>query len=101
MHPCIHDMPFTLPKAINYLTNGRGVLAMWLGKALVSSVCYMTAVVIAVHTGGAAAGPAAVSPSEVRKTYVRPDEIPFPGANPYTPEKADVGKVLFFDPRLS
>ena len=28
-------------------------------------------------------------------------EVPFPKDNPYTKEKADLGKVLFFDPRLS
>lgn len=28
-------------------------------------------------------------------------EVPFPKDNPYSKEKADLGKVLFFDPRLS
>lgn len=28
-------------------------------------------------------------------------EVPFPADNPYTKEKSDLGKVLFFDPRLS
>lgn len=28
-------------------------------------------------------------------------EVPFPAGNPYSKEKADLGKVLFFDPRLS
>lgn len=28
-------------------------------------------------------------------------KVPFPKDNPYTKEKADLGKVLFFDPRLS
>jgi cytochrome c peroxidase len=28
-------------------------------------------------------------------------EMPFPADNPYTPEKAELGKLLFFDPRLS
>lgn len=28
-------------------------------------------------------------------------EVPFPKENPYSKEKADLGKVLFFDPRLS
>ena len=28
-------------------------------------------------------------------------EVPFPANNPYSKEKADLGKVLFFDPRLS
>ena len=28
-------------------------------------------------------------------------EVPFPKDNPYTKEKAELGKTLFFDPRLS
>jgi len=37
----------------------------------------------------------------MKKLYVRPTEIPFPADNPYTPAKAELGKTLFFDPRLS
>ena len=33
--------------------------------------------------------------------YHRPASIPFPAANPYSPEKAALGKSLFFEPRLS
>lgn len=33
--------------------------------------------------------------------YRRPAEIPFPASNPYTPEKAALGKALYFEPRLS
>lgn len=36
-----------------------------------------------------------------KSKYVRPDQIPFPKDNPYTPNKAALGKALFFDPRLS
>lgn len=36
-----------------------------------------------------------------RAVYRRPDTIPFPKDNPYTPEKAALGKMLFFDTRLS
>ncbi len=36
-----------------------------------------------------------------RDAYRRPLEIPFPTTNPYTPEKAALGKALFFEPRLS
>lgn len=39
---------------------------------------------------------------EALKTeYRRPTLIPFPEENPYTPEKASLGKKLYFDPRLS
>lgn len=37
----------------------------------------------------------------LRDAYRRPSEIPFPASNPYTPEKAALGKALFFEPRLS
>lgn len=36
-----------------------------------------------------------------RATYRRPTTIPFPDDNPYTQAKADLGKMLFFDPILS
>ena len=36
-----------------------------------------------------------------RAAYKRPDAIPFPASNPYTPDKAALGKALFFEPRLS
>ncbi len=33
--------------------------------------------------------------------YQRPSEIPFPEENPYSEPKAELGRMLFFDPRLS
>lgn len=39
--------------------------------------------------------------SRLRQAYNRPSEIPFPANNPYTPEKAALGKALYFEPRLS
>ena len=47
----------------------------------------------------ALAGPAA--PDPVRESFRRPDTIPFPGHAPYDPRIATLGKMLFFDPRLS
>lgn len=37
----------------------------------------------------------------LKKAYQRPKTIPFPPENPYTVEKAALGKMLFFDARLS
>lgn len=34
-------------------------------------------------------------------SYRRPTDIPSPAGNPTTPAKAELGKMLFFDPRLS
>ncbi|MBV8836493.1 MAG: c-type cytochrome [Alphaproteobacteria bacterium] len=38
---------------------------------------------------------------ELKAQYRRPDSIPFPKDNPYTTEKAALGKKLYFDTRLS
>jgi cytochrome c peroxidase len=39
--------------------------------------------------------------ASLKAAYKRPTEIPFPADNPYTPEKAALGKALYFDARLS
>lgn len=39
--------------------------------------------------------------TSLKAKYRRPADIPFPATNPYTPEKAALGKSLYFDPRLS
>ena len=38
---------------------------------------------------------------ELKNLYKRPTSIPFPSDNLYSTEKAALGKMLFFDPRLS
>ncbi len=38
---------------------------------------------------------------DVRSLYRRPTSIPFPKDAPYSPQLATLGKMLFFDPRLS
>lgn len=48
-----------------------------------------------------AVGAAAKSRAAWKKTYARPATVPFPRNNPYTAAKADLGRKLFFDPRLS
>jgi cytochrome c peroxidase len=44
---------------------------------------------------------AALALDAMKAQYRRPDVIPFPKDNPYTPEKAALGKKLYFDTRLS
>jgi cytochrome c peroxidase len=39
--------------------------------------------------------------AELKKLYKRPETIPFPATNPYTPQKVALGKLLYFDTRLS
>ncbi len=43
----------------------------------------------------------AAEPTAQKEAYQRPKTIPFPAENPYTYEKATLGKMLFFDARLS
>jgi cytochrome c peroxidase len=43
----------------------------------------------------------AASLQELKTLYERPNSIPFPVSNPYSAEKTALGKMLFFDPRLS
>ncbi|WP_198376171.1 cytochrome-c peroxidase [Neoroseomonas rubea] len=38
---------------------------------------------------------------QLRAMYRRPEVVPFPAANAHTPERAMLGRILFFDPRLS
>ncbi len=49
--------------------------------------------------GGLAGARAQTRPNP--SVYHRPATIPFPASNPYSPEKAALGKALFFEPRLS
>jgi cytochrome c peroxidase len=44
---------------------------------------------------------AATSTDALKALFRRPASIPFPKDNPYTPEKAALGKKLYFDTRLS
>lgn len=39
--------------------------------------------------------------SKAKAKYHRPASVPFPKDNPITPERVELGKALFFDPRLS
>jgi cytochrome c peroxidase len=48
----------------------------------------------------ASADPVAPS-AEAKEAFRRPADIPYPAQNPYSPAKAQLGKVLFFDPIIS
>ncbi len=71
--------------------------AMLLGAALVALPAFSVEVLASRTVAGA--DPAALE--EMRAQVVRPTSIPFPEENPYSAEKAELGKKLFFDPRLS
>jgi cytochrome c peroxidase len=69
---------------------GRSRLVALATLSIVISVLILTAV-------SAVSGDIAA----LKAKYRRPADIPFPKDNPYTPEKAALGKALYFDPRLS
>jgi cytochrome c peroxidase len=53
------------------------------------------------YATGPEKGAAENSLEALKASYRRPATIPFPASNPYTAEKAALGKKLFFDSRLS
>lgn len=81
--------------------------------AVLAAACAGSVLASAVATRGHAAAlvgtprmaelpkPAASTIDEQKAKYRRPDTIPFPKENLYTPAKAALGKKLYFDPRLS
>src|SRR6266850_6053863 len=60
-----------------------------------------TAAVVGQSVSAMAPKPVAMTMDQMRGAYKRPANIPFPAANPYTISKVALGKVLYFDTRLS
>jgi cytochrome c peroxidase len=79
---------------------GFAVAAAILGIAGVAKISFAAAIVG--ETRHADVSPkAAASTDAMKAEYRRPALIPFPKQNPYTAEKARLGKKLYFDTRLS
>lgn len=51
--------------------------------------------------GGGAVAQSQTDLAALKEIYRRPQSIPFPDHAPYSPQMATLGKMLFFDPRLS
>lgn len=66
--------------------------AAWLVRVLLA---------VATFVQSAPPGHAQDADATLKASFVRPASIPFPADNSYTPAKATLGKMLFFDPRLS
>lgn len=65
-------------------------------------VNYFTLAAVVATTLVGSHGPAGADPlAALKAAYKRPLEIPFPSHAPYSPQLATLGKMLFFDPRLS
>jgi len=58
-------------------------------------------VVLPLWAGGSVAHGILAERTGWRADYRRPAEIPFPDGNPYSEAKAELGRMLFFDPILS
>lgn len=58
---------------------------------------------LALLLGYGIADSAAAEPDRATRmaTFARPTTVPFPADNPYSPEKAELGRMLFFDRLLS
>jgi cytochrome c peroxidase len=74
----------------------------------VSNIAVVAAIAAATALAGAGSLQAQATlnagPADLQKmmtAYKRPDAIPSPADNPTTPAKVELGKALFFDPRLS
>jgi cytochrome c peroxidase len=73
-----------------------------LGRFLLHALMASMLVLVCVTSGFAedSASTAPVTPANLL-SYKRPASIPFPASAPYSPQRAALGKMLFFDPRLS
>jgi cytochrome c peroxidase len=67
---------------------------------LILWACVLAAQAMPVRSQEKAASPP-VSIEELKADYAKPNEIPTPDDNKQTPAKVDLGKMLYFDPRLS
>src|SRR5262245_27596156 len=56
---------------------------------------------LAVLSASPASSTAAENLDTLKRAFARPNDIPFPPENSFTPEKAALGKALFFDPIFS
>ena len=65
----------------------------------------LIAIIVAVATVVGVSMPAVAGPDEhlagLKKKYQRPTSVPFPSDNAYTRDRETLGRMLFFDPRLS
>lgn len=76
---------------VNYMTRWAGLLL-----AMLLVACLQTNCQAAEETNSSG-----FISDKVRSDYKHPSRIPFPDSNPYTPAKAQLGRILFFDPILS
>lgn len=66
-----------------------------------AALALTAACVLAAGSRGYAGSATAPEAAAMKADYVRPKTIPAPPDNPITDEKAELGRMLFFDPRIS
>jgi cytochrome c peroxidase len=71
------------------------------GIAVFAGISAGTAAIVGQATSVALPKTADATIDQLRNDYRRPDTIPFPAENPYTIAKVALGKMLYFDTRLS
>ncbi|MFA5988772.1 MAG: cytochrome c peroxidase [Sphingomonas sp.] len=85
--------------------SGRDFRRAWaVFKGVTFGAVALGAVASVVHASDeslSGTGFASVDVAKYLSQYTRPTDIPVPETNPMTPEKVHLGKMLFFDPRLS
>lgn len=74
-----------------------GIAATMLTVAIALSAHILSSI----YRGGRTLQSVDRTPSSLRTQFQRPSYIPFPKHNPFSVEKSQLGKTLFFDPRLS
>jgi cytochrome c peroxidase len=68
---------------------------------LIRRLCWLGAALSVFSLQIAVSGAAEGARSARMAKFVRAMTVPFPEENPFSPEKADLGRMLFFDPLLS
>jgi cytochrome c peroxidase len=63
--------------------------------------CTLILILLCVWAGASISATSPTTDTRWRDAYRRPAEIPYPADNPYSKAKADLGRLLFFDPLLS
>lgn len=76
---------------LKFVTNPA--IGAWVGR--------LGAALLILACGPSAAGTAEAGRAARMAKFARPSAVPFPAENPYSPEKAELGRRLFFDPLLS
>ena len=74
----------------------------WTAVGAAAVICGLTVAVRATSDANdAAVIPDRAASAPYLAKYLRPGQVPFPSDNAYTPARDELGRMLFFDPRLS